>query len=335
MTERTRQQPTEREARTDDETEGTTDTPTVREREREAIAQETCPECEGRLAPDEKRGERACADCGLVVSAEKIDRGPEWRAFDAAERDRKARTGQPVARTMHDKGLTTGISNSNTDAKGNHLAPEKHAKLSRLRMWQERYRAQGSTERSQKQAFGEVKRMCSALGLPGATEETTCVTFRRAQEEGVLAGRSIEAVATAALYAAARQAGASRPFSSFVEVSRVDRPAIQHAYQQLTRDLGLAPAPPDPQDYVARLASTLDAPPIVETTSREILEAAEGTRAVAGKSPPGLAAAAIYAAGLVTDEKLTQKRISKAADISTVTIRDRYHELLDVWGEQS
>jgi len=48
-----------------------------------------------------------------------------------------------------------------------------------------------------------------------------------------------------------------------------------------------------------------------------------------GKSPVGLAAAAIYAASLLCNEKVTQNEVSEVANISEVTIRNRYHELLE------
>ena len=40
-------------------------------------------------------------------------------------------------------------------------------------------------------------------------------------------------------------------------------------------------------------------------------------------------AAAVYAAALLTNEKTTQAAVSEVADISEVTIRNRYHELLE------
>ena len=43
----------------------------------------------------------------------------------------------------------------------------------------------------------------------------------------------------------------------------------------------------------------------------------------------GLAAAAVYAASLLTNEKVTQSEVSEVASISEVTIRNRYHELLE------
>ena len=43
----------------------------------------------------------------------------------------------------------------------------------------------------------------------------------------------------------------------------------------------------------------------------------------------GLAAAAVYAAALLSNEKVTQSEVSGVADVSEVTIRNRYKELLD------
>jgi transcription initiation factor TFIIB len=43
----------------------------------------------------------------------------------------------------------------------------------------------------------------------------------------------------------------------------------------------------------------------------------------------GLAAAAVYAAALLTNEKVTQNQVSEVADVSEVTIRNRYKELLE------
>ncbi|MFB6169356.1 MAG: TFIIB-type zinc ribbon-containing protein, partial [Haloferacaceae archaeon] len=68
-----------------------------------------CPECSGAVVSDQEHGERVCSDCGLVVGTDEIDRGPEWRAFDSAERDTKSRVGAPTTKMMHDKGLSTNI----------------------------------------------------------------------------------------------------------------------------------------------------------------------------------------------------------------------------------
>ncbi|MFB6298026.1 MAG: TFIIB-type zinc ribbon-containing protein, partial [Salinirussus sp.] len=59
------------------------------EEQQESETKLTCPECGGRLASDTEHGETVCEDCGLVVEEDEIDPGPEWRAFDAKEKDKK------------------------------------------------------------------------------------------------------------------------------------------------------------------------------------------------------------------------------------------------------
>ena len=63
------------------------------------------------------------------------------------------------------------------------------------------------------------------------------------------------------------------------------------------------------------------------TYSRAVIETEESY--LSGKNPVGLAAAAVYAGALLTNEKVTQPAVGEVADISTVTIRKRYKDLIE------
>jgi transcription initiation factor TFIIB len=301
---------------------------TSRSEERDA-EQAQCPECEGDLVSDGERGETVCSDCGLVVDEDEIDPGPEWRAFDAAEKDQKSRVGAPTTNMMHDKGLSTNIGWQDKDAYGNALSNRQREKMKRLRTWNERFRTRDSKERNLKQALGEVDRMASALGLPENVRETASVIYRRALDDNLLPGRSIEGVATASLYASARQAGTPRSLDEITAVSRVEKDEIARTYRYVIRELGLEIQPADPESYVPRFASDLELSDEVERRARSLLQSAKAKGVHSGKSPVGLAAAAVYAASLLTNEKVTQSQVSEVANISEVTIRNRYHELLE------
>ncbi len=288
-----------------------------------------CPECGGRLTSDAEHGETVCEECGLVVEEDEIDRGPEWRAFDSAEKNEKSRVGAPTTKMMHDQGLSTNIGWQDKDAYGKALSSRQRQKMQRLRTWNERFRTRDSKERNLKQALGEVDRMASALGLPENVRETASVIYRRALEEDLLPGRSIEGVATASLYAAARQAGTPRSLDELTAVSRVEKAEIARTYRYVIRELGLEIQPADPVSYVPRFASDLELSEETERTARRLLETAKEEGVHSGKSPVGLAAAAVYAAALLTNEKVTQNEVSEVANISEVTIRNRYHELLE------
>ncbi|OLZ40334.1 transcription initiation factor IIB 2 [Natrinema saccharevitans] len=291
--------------------------------------QEHCPECGGRLVSDDEHAETVCTDCGLVVEEDEIDRGPEWRAFDAAEKDEKSRVGAPTTNMMHDQGLSTNIGWQDKDAYGRSLSSRQRQKMQRLRTWNERFRTRDSKERNLKQALGEIDRMASALGLPENVRETASVIYRRALEEDLLPGRSIEGVATASLYAAARQAGTPRSLDEISAVSRVEKMELTRTYRYIIRELGLEVKPADPEHYVPRFVSDLDLSDETERMARELLESARQEGVHSGKSPVGLAAASVYAAALLTNEKVTQNEVSDVASISEVTIRNRYKELLE------
>jgi transcription initiation factor TFIIB len=289
-----------------------------------------CPECGStNLANDPEHGETVCEDCGLVIEEDEIDHGPEWRAFDAAEKDQKSRVGAPTTKMMHDKGLSTNIGWQDKDAYGKQLSSRQREKMQRLRTWNERFRTRDSKERNLKQALGEIDRMASALGLPDNVRETASVIYRRALDDDLLPGRSIEGVSTASLYAAARQAGTPRSLDEIAAVSRVEKDEIARTYRYVVRELKLEIKPADPESYVPRFASDLDLSDESERRARSLLKNAKEQGVHSGKSPVGLAAAAVYAASLLTNEKVTQSEVSEVANISEVTIRNRYHELLE------
>ena len=56
-----------------------------------------CPERNERVTTN--AAETVCDDCGLVLDDQRIDHGPEWRAFDADEHER---TDAPLTAARHD-----------------------------------------------------------------------------------------------------------------------------------------------------------------------------------------------------------------------------------------
>jgi transcription initiation factor TFIIB len=292
----------------------------------------TCPECDGRVKRDGT--ETVCVDCGLVVDDERIDRGPEWRAFDAAERDEKSRVGAPTTKMMHDDGLSTNIGWQDKDAYGNSLSGRQRRKVQRMRTWNERFRTRNSKERNLKQALGEIERMSSALGLPQSVRETASMIYRQALKDDMLPGRSIEGIATASLHAAARMEQLPRSVDEIAAVSRVDEEEFKRAYRYINRELELEIQPPDPNEYLPRFASELDVDEETKLRARRLLETGKRANLHSGKSPVGLAAAAIYAAAQFTPDALTQSEVAKVTDISEVTIRNRYQELLEAEDER-
>lgn len=293
----------------------------------EETGEKICPECGGDIR--QEQDERVCQECGLVIENDNIDHGPEWRAFNHKERQEKSRVGSPTTKTMHDKGLTTTIDWKDKDAYGRQIDPNKRAQMRRMRKWQDRIRTKDAGERNLQFALSEIDRMASSLGLPDSIRETASVLYRRALDEDIIRGRSIEGVASACLYAACRTEGVPRSLEEIENVARVERKEIGRTYRYLSEELGLEISPVDPSKYVDRYASNLELSEDVKQKSRDIIETGREKGLLSGKSPTGFAAAAIYAASLLCNEKRTQREVADVAEVTEVTIRNRYQEQIE------
>ncbi len=290
----------------------------------------TCSECDGEIVIE--GSEKICSDCGLVIENQQIDHGPEWRAFNTSERDNKSRVGAPTTKTMHDKGLTTMIDWKDKDAYGRSISSEKRSQMHRLRKWQERIRTKDAGERNLQFALSEIDRMSSALAVPRSARETASVIYRSALKQDLIRGRSIEGVATASLYAACRQEGIPRSLDEVNEVSRVKQKEIGRTYRYISQELGLEMRPVNPKQYVPRFASEVDVSEEVVDKAKDIIDVTAEEGMISGKSPTGYAAAALYAASLLCNEKKTQREIAEVANVTEVTIRNRYQEQIEVLG---
>src|SRR3989449_10872073 len=88
--------------------------PTKKIEEAEEVTR--CPECNsGHLSFDYERGELICGECGLVLTDQMIDQGPEWRAVGAGKGERPPRTGGPTTCHVPGKGLSTQSGGKNKD----------------------------------------------------------------------------------------------------------------------------------------------------------------------------------------------------------------------------
>jgi len=285
-----------------------------------------CPECDGRVTTNV--AETVCEECGLVLEDERIDHGPEWQSFSDDEQNRE-RTGAPLTATRHDRGLSTEIGRR-TDANGNELSGRKRRQLGRLRREHSRGRFQSKAERNLAHGLGEVRRISSTLDLAETIRDQACQLFRNAQNEDLLRGRSIEAMAAASVHGACRCNGLSRTLDNVTEPARVDQARVRTAYQTLNTELGLPAQPVRPSGFIPRLASELDISDRIRNRARQLAEQAESTGVTAGVDPTGFAAACLYKAGCDAGRLLVQSEVARAASVSTVTIRTHRDTLNDL-----
>ena len=285
-----------------------------------ATTRQACPECEGRLRSTDT--ETVCDECGLVVDETAIDHGPEWRSFED-DRTNPERTGAPLTRSRHDRGLSTEIGHS-TRLKG-----RKRRRVARMRRQHKRAQIASKQERNQVYGFTEIRRLVGRLELPDSLQERACVLFESAQDDGLLQGRSIEGFAAAAVYAVCRTASVSRTLAEIIAVAAADEAELKAAYDALNRELGLPTGPIHPAEYLARFASKLDVSTAIEREARDLAERARDSGLATGRNPSGVAAACLYTAARDGNADLTQAEVASVADVSAVTVRSTYQDLRD------
>jgi transcription initiation factor TFIIB len=287
-----------------------------------------CPECgSSNLVHDYDTGETVCGDCGLVLYEQMMDKGPEWRAFTQEEKASRSRVGVPTSYSVHDKGLSTAISQVDRDAFGRKLPLSTRLQMWRLRKWQIRSRVHSSIDRNLAQAMAELDRLSDKVYIPPPIKEKAAVTYRKALDKGLVRGRSIAAIAAAALYAACRGSGTPRTLREIAEASLVDKKDVARCYRLLLRELEVHMPIADPLTYVSKIAERTGISGKTQGIAIGILREARRKRAAAGKDPMGLAAASLYIACLKNNEKKTQKDIAEAAGVTEVTVRNRYKTL--------
>ncbi len=289
------------------------------------MTEKKCPECGGNLIKESN--ELRCEDCGLILEEDFLDRRPEWSAFTSSGEEKKGRTGPPSTVTRHDKGLKTEI--GFRDRYGRELGPKKKKLFSRLRKWHSQMQTSSGKEKSLSEGLQELQRIAGQLNLPRSIREIASVIYKRASSENLIKGRSIEAIASSALYIAARFYEVPRTLDEFVEVSRVGRTEIARAERYLVNELDIPLKPVTPESFIPKLKSDLGFGDCVEEKSFEVIDLAKKRQVISGKDPISISSAAIYIASRLCNEKITQRKISEASDVSEVTIRNRYKELLD------
>ena len=289
-----------------------------------------CPECgSDHLVEDYDQGEVICQACGLVLSEHAMDRGPEWRAFTKEERDQRGRVGIPISYSIHDKGLSTVIDRVNRDAYGRQLPLSTRLQMLKLRKWQIRTRVHSSADRNLAQAMAELDRLTDRLHIPASIKERAAIVYRKALDSGLVRGRSIAAIAAASLYAACRASETPRTLKEVSAASRIRKKDVARCYRLLLRELEMKMPVEDPIRCISKIANKVGMATQTERRAIKILEQAKILGIVAGKDPMGLAAAALYVACVLEGEKKTQKEIAEVANVTEVTVRNRYKGLKD------
>ena len=278
---------------------------------------------------DNESAEIVCMGCGFVIVTEMTNQGPEWRAFDAEQRAKRSRVGAPSTLTIHDKGLSTMIDWHDRDIMGKRIPASQKAQIYRLRKWQRRIRVSNASERNLAYALSEINKIANNLNLPRNVVETASHIYRKAVKDGLIRGRSIQGVTAASIYVACRQCKMVRTLDDISGATKVEKKEIGRSYRFLLKEMNCNSPPVSAGQFITKYSNQLGMQGNSIDIALKILSKAKELKLTSGRGPTGLAAAISYISWILTGERRTQREIAEVAQVTEVTIRNRYKELVD------
>lgn len=169
----------------------------------------TCPECSGRVVSEDV--EAVCADCGLVVTIDALERKPGLKAHAPDTTDRTGEWAvEPTTELRVDKGLHTTFFLT-SDGKGNALTSRQRERMGRLRRRHKRFQMDSKRDNRLNEGFRDIGMIGANLSIPEHVQ-TDASRFLEAAKAARLPGGHMawESLAAGAVLLAARRAGVER-----------------------------------------------------------------------------------------------------------------------------
>jgi transcription initiation factor TFIIB len=289
----------------------------------------SCPVCGNRLIGDTEKGEEVCPTCGYVTVAP-ADLGPEWKAMDLEEKNRRVRVGSPTTLALHDLGLSTEIGRTMRDSHGKYIEGPMRATTERMRKWQSRTRTINSEERGLSNVLVKINELCETLTLPDNVAETAAQIYRTSAKMKVAKSKSVLGMTAATVYLACRKCGVSRTLKEVSRAARMEKGSVARYFRLVLKEVekDYVP-PPSVEKYISKLVNIAKIDPKVEHLALALSRKTADSKISSGKAPAGLAAAYVYISSVMAGSRLPQREVAEFAEVTEVTVRNRCREILD------
>jgi transcription initiation factor TFIIB len=197
----------------------------------------------------------------------------------------------------------------------------------RLRTWDYRIIHDSSLNRNLFQAFSQLYALKDKLRLSDTIIEQTAYIYRKAEERGLVRGRTISGMVTAAIYIACRELGTPRTLKEIAEISNTKRKNIALCCRLLISELDLKVPMADPMKCIVKIANKAEVSEKITRLAMNMMTEIIKSKISAGKNPMSFAATVLYISSFKAGENITQFDLANAAGVTEVTIRNRVKEL--------
>lgn len=281
-----------------------------------------CPECGGEhFFVNKNKGEIICKQCSFVVEDAMPDFGKE-RMIDSEDFAKNSRTGAPFDPRVADN-LITDVGSKEDLGRLNAKTRMLMQRIRKRNRW-----TSSSLQQNFNANLGNLKLISSSLNLPDRIEKESARIYRESVERGITRARSNDNILAASVYIASKIQDMPKTLNEVATASQIDKFTIARTAKLIMKGLGIKLLVSNPIDFIERFGSEIDLEPIVQTKSIKLIERMKKAGVTSGKNPASLAATAIYLTTLMTNTRVTQKKISEVSGITETTLRNRTKEMI-------
>ena len=277
---------------------------------------------------DAETNETVCSSCGIVLR-DNVEANLDVRRN--LQDGSRSRSGMPTSLAFHDMGLSTFISNSNMDANGVPISSDQISKVKRMRHLNRISSSNRSHHRNLKNAFVILNSIKDKLSINDTLIEKSAYNYRKALDKRIIKGRSIRAMLVASIYAACRELNVPRTLDEIAQTANTDAIFAAKCYRLLVRNLKLHLPAVDSNIYLTKIANRAHVSQKSYRRAVQMLSIIKKNPVSCGKDPNALAVAALYAACLKEEEKVSQLQIATAGNTSIVTLRKRFQDVRNLF----
>jgi len=178
----------------------------------------------------------------------------------------------------------------------------------------------------------EIQRVVTELELSQESRNSSMQLLEEIRDKKLLRGREPKEIAGAIVYIVSRENNEPRTLNEVSEIVNTGKREIGKAYRKIGRNTNVQILPPQPSDFIDRFTDKLTLSEDVNQLAHFLVEKGSEKDFTSGMSPKGIAAAAVYLAAYIEDEKRTLNETSEILDATAVTIRERSKDFIKELG---
>jgi transcription initiation factor TFIIB len=255
------------------------------------IKMNKCPECGSTNILFSNKSEKVCKQCGLLIEENLIEQNPF--ILDS--------------RLSNNENIAGGKAMDGRIVKNSWLYTTRQKNIYNLKK--------------------ELEDIGRRLKIPEYVVKDAKLMFEDIIKKNLTLGRDNLSFVHACIYISCLMNGLPKTPLEIVAFSDVNINKMLYSYRLIIRRLNLKVPVCDPIDLVPRFGSKLGYKPQTISLANEIIIKLKRTPYMAGKQPSTIVASALYLAGKMNNEEVTQRQIANAIGVIEVTIRKRSREI--------